>query len=71
MTLSESQNLILIFNFWSHISTFRAQKTPKSGPYVAKNNNKRTSEQLTNNFQKVQKINFLDPKMVQKSQSES
>ena len=52
-----------IFDFRGHISTFRAKNTAKSAPLEVKNNAQTTSEHLQNNFQKVQKTTFLDPKM--------
>ena len=64
MTLSEGQILTKNFDFGGHISTFRAENTPKSSSFKAKNNASITSEQLQNNFQKVQKTTFLAPKMV-------
>merc|ERR1712212_549929 len=64
MTLSEGQILTSNFDFGGHISTFRAENTPKSEAFKAKNNAQTTSEHLQNNFQKVQKTTFLAPKMV-------
>ena len=64
MALSEGQNLTLNFDFRGHISTFRAENTRKKGLFKAKNNAQTPSEHLQNNFQKVQKTTFLDPKMV-------
>ena len=58
MTLSESQNLTLNFDFRGHLSTFRPENTPKSWPFKAKNNPQATPEQLQTNFQKVQKTDF-------------
>ena len=63
MTLSEGQFLTKIFDFRGHISTFRAENTPKSEAFKAKNNALTTSEQLQTNFQKVQKTTFLALKM--------
>ena len=64
MTLSEGKILTENFDFRGHISTFRAENTPKKEPFKAKNNAQTTSEQLQTNFQKVQKTTFLAPKMV-------
>ena len=64
MTLSEGQNLTKNLDFLTHIWTFGAENTTKSGPFKAKNNAQTLSEQLKNNFQKVQKTTFLTPKMV-------
>ena len=64
ITLSEG------FDFRGHISTFRAESTPKSTSFKAKNNAQTTSEHLQNNFQKPQKTGFLAPKMVKMTPSE-
>ena len=64
MTLSEGQILTQNFDFRGHISTFRAENTPESGPFKTENNAQTTSEHLQNNFLKVQKTTFLAPKMV-------
>ena len=55
-----TQNL----NFRGHLSTFRAENTPKSGPFKVKNNALTLPKQLQNNFEKVQKMTFSTPKMV-------
>ena len=55
IALSEGQNLTLNLDFRGHIATFRAENTPKSGPFKAENNAQTTSKQLQNKFQKVQK----------------
>ena len=70
MALSEGQNLTLNFDFRGHISAFRAENTPKKGPFKSKNNASTTSELLQNTFQKVQKTTFLAPKMVKMALSE-
>ena len=70
MTLSEGQNLTVNFDFRGHIETFRAENTPKSGPFKAENNAQTTSKQLQNKFQKVQKTCFLTLKMVKMTPSE-
>ena len=70
ITLSEGQFLTKNFDFRGQISTFRAENTPKSSSFKAKNNAPITSEQLQNNFQKVQKTTFLAPKMVKMILSE-
>ena len=70
MTLSEGQILTQNFDFRGHISTFRAENTPESEAFKAKNNAQTTSEQLQTNFQKVQKTTFLAPKMVKMTLSE-
>ena len=70
MTLSEGQILTQNFEFRDHISTFRAENTAKSKAFKAKNNAQTPSEHLQNNFQKVQKTTFLDPKMVKMALSE-
>ena len=56
--------MTLNLDFRGHIATFRAENTPKSGPFKAKNNAQTTSEQLQTNFQKVKKTYFLAPKLV-------
>ena len=62
MTLSESQFLTKNFDFRGHISTFRAENTPKSWHFKVENNALTTSEHLQNNFQKSQITPFFDPK---------
>ena len=57
ITLSEGQILTKNFDFIGHLSTFRAENTQKNDAYT-------TSEQLQTNFQNVQKMAFLGPKMV-------
>ena len=64
ITISGDQILTYNFDFRGHISTFRAENTPKSKSFKAENNAQTTSEQLQTNFQKVQKTTFLAPKMV-------
>ena len=51
-------------DFRGHISTFRAENTPKSGSFKAQNDAQIASEQLQTIFQKVQKTGFLTLKMV-------
>ena len=51
-------------DFRGHLSTFRAENTPKSGPSKSKNNAQTLLKLLQNNFEKVQKSTFLTPKMV-------
>ena len=46
MTLSDAQNLTVIFDLRGHISAFRVKSTPKSVTFKAKNNAQTTSEQL-------------------------
>ena len=70
MTLSEDQILTNNFNFRGHISTFQAKNTHKGGSFKAKNNAQIASEHLQNNFQKVQKMTFLAPKMVKMALSD-
>ena len=70
MTPSEGQILTKFFDFRGHLSTFRAENTPKSRPLKAKNNAYTTSEQLQSNFKKVKKAAFLATKMVQMTLSE-
>lgn len=38
MTISEGQKLTRNFDFGGHLSTFRAENTPKSWPFKSKNN---------------------------------
>ena len=59
MTLSESQNLCWNFDFRGHLSTFRAENTPKSGPFKAQNNAQTLLKQLQNNFWKFKKTGFF------------
>ena len=49
------------FDFHGHLATFRAENTLKSRPFKVKNNAQTLPEQLQNNFEKVQKIDFFDP----------
>ena len=70
MTPSEGYNLTKNFDFRGHLSTFRAENTPKSWPLKAKNNTQTTSEQPQINFQKVRKTGFLGLKMVKMTLSE-
>ena len=51
-------------DFRGHLSTFRAENTPKSGPSKSKINAQTLLKLLQNNFEKVQKSTFLTPKMV-------
>ena len=60
----KSQNLTKNLDFRTHIWTFGAENTTKSGPFKAKNNAQILPEQLQNNFEKVEKTTFLTPKMV-------
>ena len=46
-------------DFRGHLSTFRAENTPKSGPSKSKNNAQTLLKLLQNNFEKVQKTTFL------------
>ena len=59
-----SQILTENFDFRGHLSTFRAENTPKSRPFKVENNAQTLPKQLQNNFEKVQKMTFLTPKMV-------
>ena len=59
MTLSEGQILTQNLDFRGHISTFRAENTPKIGPFKTKNHAQTTSEQLQTNFEKVQKTTLM------------
>ena len=45
-----------------HLSTFRAEKKPKSLPLKIENNALTLPEQFQNNFEKVQKMTFSTPK---------
>ena len=58
------------FNFRSHLSTFRAENTPKSGPFKAENNAQTVPKLLQNNFEKVQKTWFLTLKWSKMTLSE-
>ena len=49
-------------DYRGHLSTFRAENTPKSGPFKAKNNAQTLPKQLQNNFEKVPKTTFLSQK---------
>ena len=57
------------FDFRGHLSTFRAEKTPKSRPFKVENNAQTLPKQLQNNFEKVHKMTFLTPKMVKNDPS--
>ena len=54
MTLSEGQILTKNLDFRGHLSTFRAENTPKSGPSKSKNNAQTHLKLLQNNFEKLQ-----------------
>ena len=56
-------------NFQGHLSTFRAENTPKSGPFKVENNALTLPNQLQNNFEKVEKTTFSTPKMVKNDPS--
>ena len=70
MTLSEGQFLTKNFDSRGHISTFRAENTPKSRAFKVKNNALTTSEQLQTNFQKPQKMSFKTLEMVKMTLTE-
>ena len=53
-------------DFWVHVCTFGAEKTPKSSSFRTKNDVQTLRKQLQNNFEKVQKTTFFDPKNGQK-----
>ena len=42
------------FDFRGHLSTFRAENTPKSRPFKGENSAQTLPKQLQNNFEKVQ-----------------
>ena len=44
-----------------YLSTFRAEITPKSGPFKVENNAQTLPKQLQKNFEKVQKMTFSTP----------
>ena len=56
-------------DFRGHLSTLRAENTPKSGPFKVENNALTLPKQLQNNFEKVQKTTFSTPKMVKNDPS--
>ena len=47
-----------IFKFRGHLSTFRAENTPKSRPFKVENNAQTLPKQIQNNFEKVKKTTF-------------
>ena len=57
------------FDFRGHLSTFRAEKTPKSRPFKVENNAQTLPKQLQNNFEKVEKTTFSTPKMAKSRMS--
>ena len=57
------------FDFWGHLSTFGAENTPKSRHFKAKNNAQTLPKLLQNNFEKVEKTDFLTPKMAKSRMS--
>ena len=71
MTLSESKNLMQNFNFRGHLSSFRAENTPISGPFTPKNNTQTSSKQLQNKLEKVKKTGFFSQKLPKMTLSES
>ena len=58
-------------DFWGHLSTIRAENTPKSWPFKVENNALTLTlpKLLQNNFEKVQKMTFSTPKMVKNDPS--
>ena len=48
---------------------FRAENTPKSGPFKVENNDQTLLKQLQNNFEKVRKMTFLTSKMAKNDPS--
>ena len=64
-----SQILTENFDFRGHLSTFRAENTPKSRPFKVENNAQTLPKQLQNNFEKVQKTTFSTPKMAKSRMS--
>ena len=62
MTLSEGQNLTKNLDFRTHIWTFRAENTPKSGPLEAKNNAQTLPEQIQKQLSKSPENFFFYPK---------
>ena len=62
-TAKMSKILIENLNYRGHLSTFRAENTPKSRPFKVENNAQTLPKQLQNNFEKVQKTNYSSPKM--------
>ena len=52
-----------IFNFSGHISTLRAENTPKSRTLKDENNSKTLPKQLQNNFEKLHNRLFRPPKL--------
>ena len=50
-------------NFRDHLSTFKAENTPKSGPFNTTKNPQTLPKQLQNNFEKVQIRLFRTPKL--------
>ena len=69
MTLSESRKLILNFDLGVIYQPFELKIGPKVG-FKRKQNACRTSGQLPNSFQTVQRTTFLDSKMVKMVLSE-
>ena len=51
------------FDFRGHLWTFRAENTPKSGLFKTKNKAQTHPKQLSNNFEKVEKATFSNPKL--------
>ena len=58
-----SKHLTENFDFWFYLSTFGAENTTKSMPFKVENNDQTLPKQLQKNFEKVQKMTFLTPKM--------
>ena len=49
------QILTKYLDFRGHLSTFRAENTPKNGPFKSKNNAQTLLKLLQDNFEEVQK----------------
>ena len=56
-------------DFQGHLSTFRPENSPKSRLFEAKNNAQTLPRQVQNNFEKVERLTFLTPKMVENDPS--
>ena len=68
-TAKMSKFLIQTFDFGGHLSTYRAENTPKSRPLKVETNAQILPIQPLNNFEKVQKTTFLTPKMAKSRMS--
>ena len=62
---NQGPNFDIKSHFWGHLSTLRAENTPKNRHFKSKNNVHKFPKLYQNNFEKVKKTIFLTPKLVE------